>query len=215
MARWPLHPAPLDDEPLSSWIIRLAAAYELEPLAFCHNALAWSNQRLDELDDCPPAALIETLAEHTGWSISRVEAMALHAYEGTVFKRLALAAPQAISAWLPRFHPDRRLGDDRASDRRQWRQLTPWLLPRESTAAMPFCPLCLAEGPVVYPRMAWRLALTTVCRRHAVVLRESCPACAEPLLRLWVHLAPERWAHCWCGAALALAPTVPAPAPVL
>lgn len=27
--------------------------------------------------------------------------------------------------------------------------------------------------------------------------------------------APERWAYCWCGTALALAPTVSAPAPVL
>ena len=80
---------------------------------------------------------------------------------------------------------------------------------------MPFCPLCLAEGPRIYPRMAWSLALTTVCRRHEVVLRDHCPACAEPILRFRARHAPERWAHCWCGAALARSPTVPAPAPVL
>ena len=123
-----------------------------------------------------------------------------------------------MSALLPRFHPDRRYGDDQASERRQWRHLTPWLLPRDAMAAMPFCPLCLAEGPVVYPRTAWSLALTTVCRRHEVVLRDHCPACAEPVLRWWTRLAPERWAQCWCGTAgtaLALAPTGRAPAPVL
>jgi len=215
MARWPLHPAPLDDEPLSSWITRLADAYEMVPMAFCHDALAWPNPSLQGLDECPPTELIPTLADHTGWSISRLEAMTLHHYEGTVFETRDLAAPQAMLALLPRFHPDRRHSDDRAYDRRQWRQLTPWLLPRESTAAMPFCPLCIAEGPVVYPRMAWSLALTTVCRRHEVVLRDRCPACAEPILRSWVRLAPEQWVHCWCGAALALAPTVPASASVL
>ena len=215
MAHWPLHPAPLDDEPLSSWITRLAAAYEMEPMAFCQDALDLPSQSLQELDECPPAELITTLADHTGWAISRVEAMTLRHYEGIVFETFDLAAPQAMSALLPRFHPDRRHGDDRAHDLRQWRQLPPWLLPRESTAAMPFCPLCIADGPVVYPRTAWSLALTTVCRRHEVVLRDRCPACAEPVLRFWVRLAPQRWAQCWCGAAFAQPPTRPAPAPVL
>jgi hypothetical protein len=215
MARWPLHPAPLDDEPLSSWLLRLAQAYEMEPMAFCHDVLAWPHPSLQGLDECPPAELITTLAEHTGWSISRVQAMTLRHYEGTVFETLDPVMPQAMSAVLPSFHPDRRHGDDRASERRQWRQLTPWLLPRDALAAMPFCPLCIAEGPVAYPRTAWSLALTTVCRRHEVVLRDHGPACAEPVLRWWTRLAPERWAHCWCGTALALAPTVRAPTPVL
>ena len=51
MARWPLHPAPLDDEPLSSWLSRLAAAYEMEPMVFCHDMLALTNQSLQELDE--------------------------------------------------------------------------------------------------------------------------------------------------------------------
>jgi hypothetical protein len=68
---------------------------------------------------------------------------------------------------------------------------------------------------VVYPHTAWSLALTTVCRRHEVTLRDHCPACAEPVLRWWTRLAPARWAHCWCGTALALAPTRRAPTPVL
>ncbi len=215
MTRWPLHPAPQDDETLSSWLTRLAVAYEMAPIAFCHDALALPNQSLQELDDSPPARLITTLVDHTGWSLSRVEAMTLRHYEGIVFETLDLAAPQAMAVLILRFHPDRRHSDDRAHERRQWRQLTPWLLPREATAAMPFCPLCIAEGPVVYPRTAWSLAFTTVCRRHEVVLRDSCPACAEPVLRFWVRLAPQGWAHCWCGATLALVPTVRAPAPVL
>ena len=215
MARWPLHPAPLDDEPLSSWLMRLADAYEMEPMAFCQDALAWPHPSLQGLDECPPAALITTLAEHTGWSSSRVEAMTLRHYEGIVFETLDPVRPQVMSALLPRFHPDRRHGDDRTYERRQWQHLTPWLLPRDAMAAMPFCSLCLAEGSVVYPRTAWSLALTTVCRRHEVVLRDHCPACPEPVLRWWTRLAPERWAHCWCGAALALAPTMRAPASVL
>ena len=48
MTRWPLHPAPQDDETLSSWLTRLAVAYEMEPIAFCHDALALPNQSLQE-----------------------------------------------------------------------------------------------------------------------------------------------------------------------
>jgi TniQ len=216
MARWPLHPAPFDDEPLSSWITRLASAYEMAPIAFCYDALAFPrHQSLQELDACPPAGLITMLADHTGWSIARVEAMTLRHYEGIVFETLDRAAPHALSALLPQFHPDRRHGDDRAHEPRQWRQLTPWLLPRESATALPFCSLCIAEDPVVYPRMIWSLAFTTVCRRHEVVLRESCPACAQPVLRPWGGLVSQGWARCWCGAAFAQAPTVRAPAPVV
>src|SRR6266571_4329258 len=68
MTRWPLHPAPQDDETLSSWLTRLAVAYEMAPIAFCHDALALPNQSLQELDDSPPARLITTLVDHTGWS---------------------------------------------------------------------------------------------------------------------------------------------------
>jgi hypothetical protein len=31
---WPIHPKPLEDEQLSSWMIRLARAYEIKPVSF-------------------------------------------------------------------------------------------------------------------------------------------------------------------------------------
>src|ERR671930_2075441 len=112
MARWPLHPAPLDDETLSSWLSRIAAAYEMEPRVFGQDILALTPQSLHEVDACPPAGLLTTLAAHTGWSIARVEAMTLRHYEGIMFETRDLAAPQAMSALLPQCHPDRRHGDD-------------------------------------------------------------------------------------------------------
>src|SRR2546428_3497350 len=109
MARWPLHPAPFDDEPLSSWITRLASAYEMAPIAFCHDALAFPrHQSLQELDACPPAGLITMLADHTRWAISRGGAMAPRHHEGIRFETLYRAAPPPLSALLPPFPPDRR-----------------------------------------------------------------------------------------------------------
>jgi TniQ len=215
MVRWPLHPPPLDDEILSSWLTRLAAAYEMEPSAFCHHVLAVPLQSLQVLDACPPAGLLAALAAYTGLSLARVEAMTLRRYEGSVCETLTLSTPQALAVRLPRFHPDRCHSDDGRGEPSKWRRLTPWLLPREPMTAIPFCSLCLAESPVMYFRTAWYLAFTTVCRRHKAVLWESCPACAEPVSRLWLHLAPQRWARCGCGTAFAQAPTVPAPAPVV
>jgi hypothetical protein len=90
MARWPLHPPPLDDELLSSWLTRLATGYEMEPDTFCQHVLDLPQQSLSSIDTDPPAGLLATLADHTGWSISRVEATTLRRYEGILLGVIAL-----------------------------------------------------------------------------------------------------------------------------
>src|SRR5712691_13362894 len=65
MARWPLHPLPLDDELLSSWIARLARAYHLDAHTFCQAALAFQAQDVRWLDYQPPPALLATLSHKT------------------------------------------------------------------------------------------------------------------------------------------------------
>ena len=215
MARWPLHPPPLDDELLSSWLTRLATGYEMEPDTFCQHVLDLPQQSLSSIDTDPPAGLLATLADHTGWSISRVEATTLRRYEGILFETLDQPDTQTTSSGLPRFHPDWRRGDEVIREPRKGQHLTPWLLPREPVAAVPFCPRCLSDGPVIYPRTAWHLALSVVCRRHEGVLWDHCPACAKPVWRCWVNGTPPGWERCWCGVALAQAPTVRAPESVL
>lgn len=66
-----------------------------------------------------------------------------------------------------------------------WRHLvgTPGLVPRSDR----WCPCCFAEdkaeGRDPYLRLAWEIAPVTVCHRHLVPLRSTCPHCKEGNVR--------------------------------
>src|SRR5712691_10497025 len=210
MARWPLHPLPLDDELLSSWIARLARAYHLDAHTFCQAALAFQAQDVRWLDYQAPPALLATLSHKTGCPVARLVATTLRRYEGLLFPALEPLAPHALRVLRPGITPERP-----SPTRRAQGNGLPWLFPRDRTFHLQFCPSCVRDDPVAYPRTAWCLALTTVCRRHQVLLRETCHRCELPAALLFSPLPRQPDGHCLCGAALGQAPTVPAPAPVV
>jgi len=81
-----------------------------------------------------------------------------------------------------------------------------WILPVAPFAysrqrpGLQYCPICLATDAKPYFRRAWRLAFSTCCTTHGVVLRERCPHCSE---NLHPHRAPSL-RHCYsCGKSLA------------
>lgn len=61
------------------------------------------------------------------------------------------------------------------------------------------CPLCLTEGNTRYARSAWDQPMSTHCKRHRVLLRNSCKSCGEPL----DYMVDQDVATCRCGASLA------------
>ena len=70
---WPIHPKPYDDELLSSWIVRLARAYGVEPTKFWRQSspdpidLQWP-----VLDYLPPEKLLSVLSKATATPPQRV-----------------------------------------------------------------------------------------------------------------------------------------------
>lgn len=70
-------------------------------------------------------------------------------------------------------------------------------LPMLNLKTPKYCPICLGEKP--YRRRCWDVRFITICPKHRVLLKETCPECEEPLNWQYSNIA-----SCWrCGASLA------------
>src|SRR6185369_12897990 len=83
---WPAHPKPLQDELLSSWIVRVAEAnvIKLQTLSwmlFGNGQSPWNR----DIDRNAPRWLIEALSQHTGSNYWEVFHTALVTYRGRLY----------------------------------------------------------------------------------------------------------------------------------
>src|SRR5208283_469191 len=101
--RLPLHPRPLPYEALSSWVNRLAAAYELERYEFLR-AMLGADPPPDaaELDGGRRPDLIATFADRTGFPPERVRAMTLAGYTPELIDT-AMPSAGLFEAYVCRF----------------------------------------------------------------------------------------------------------------
>ena len=151
--RLPLHPAPQDDELLSSWLVRLAYLHRFKVHSFC--ALFFGRHRevwTRDIDRYCPDWLVRELNILTGCSseqILRASLVNLGDFLGVDFSvqgRVRQLLPLGI------YHRTRQ------------------------RYGMQFCPQCLAEDTQPYFRRTWRLALQTICLKHELVLRDRSAA---------------------------------------
>lgn len=156
---WPVHPQPLPDELLSSWMIRIAKSNGFK----VHNFYAHFFGREREIwtrdiDHCAPEWLIHGLAKFTGISNQRISAMGLRAFESLVFERFNEVGGTKFLLPLSVFHRTRR------------------------AYGQQYCPMCLSEDRVPYFRRNWRLALFVICSKHGVLLEDRCSKCNMPVV---------------------------------
>lgn len=156
---WPIHPQPLPDELLSSWMIRVARdngfkVHSFYAAHFGRERQIWNR----DIDHHAPAWLLDGLEAHTGVQRVRLEAMTLRAFESVVFERFNETGNTRFLMPLSIFHRTRR------------------------AYGQQFCPLCLFEDKTPYLRRRWRLALQVVCAQHGVLLQDRCGSCGSPLV---------------------------------
>lgn len=154
---WPVHPAPQDDELLSSWMIRLAHGNGFKVQAFYaeelgRNTALWNR----DIDRCARDELILRLATRTGRATSDVERLTLRSLEGFLAEDLRAQQPPWVLS-LGAYHRTRR------------------------RPGMMFCPQCLRGDAEPYLRKAWRLACMTCCTLHGSSLLDRCPSCGAYL----------------------------------
>lgn len=152
---WPAPLKPLEDELLSSWLVRLSEAHGLTFSNICRAVWPKKGLRLLDLDVLPKVEVLNTLAEKTGTPVTRVEATTLTEYDG----RLFIASSSRRVQWVLRYGRNRN---------------------RETTqCGLQYCPECLREDEEPYFRRQWRLAFVVLCPRHRLQLRDCCHRCGQ------------------------------------
>lgn len=149
----PVHPHPHEDELFSSWLIRVAKGNAPRVHTFCHTI--WPHKQIwnRDVDVSGYASLAKELSKRTGISMSKIRRLSLERYEGLVFERLNPSG------------------------------LTPWVLPVgvyhriRRRPGLQWCPICLDEDETPYFRRHWRMAFTSCCIRHGIVLADRCHEC--------------------------------------
>jgi hypothetical protein len=149
----PWHPRRLNDEILSSWMLRIAAGNDQSVRRLC----GWLGddqpvRALDWIAHTNP--LIESIAEAVGVEKEQViECLpsSLHGLYRTPVYRPGRASPMPWRLWQGTSHGN--MGNQ-------------------------YCPTCLRETG--HHQLPWPIAIYTCCLRHSCFLRESCPHCGKP-----------------------------------
>lgn len=180
---WVVRTAPLENELLSSWLVRTATAHGQTLHRFGVDRLAIRNITRMDLDLRASPALIECITRESGLSQDRVEAMTLLPWE----TRMGQSARGA--------------------------GVMPWILPRGIPARALYrhgqqaCIQCLTEG-TGYLR-EWRLAFAVSCAQHSRWLVDACPRCDAPFDPMRVVKTPVECHRCTIRMAHAAKPHGP------
>lgn len=156
---WPAHPKPLDDELLSSWLVRTARANGLKLQTFCDTVFGKEHQLWNrDIDRSAPEWLQAAMSEHTGTSQERVRQTTLDIYRGRIYHRRNTSGQLRWILPAGIYHRTRR------------------------HFGMQYCPQCLAEDEEPYFRTRWRVAALTFCPIHRICLHDRCSACDAPVI---------------------------------
>lgn len=153
---WPLAPPILEEEVLSSWLVRAALRHSCTALALTGDL--WPGWRYWCSD--PDVSLSEE-------RLSRLSVR-------------SGISEQELRDTLLRLFIDGVRGESPGSP-----GCYPWILclgsrNRRRAGGLQYCPNCFAEETPYYRRHS-RLAWHTVCARHQTLLRHRCPHCEAPL----------------------------------
>lgn len=175
-ATFPLKVIPLDDELLSSWLIRVALEHKTVPSTFTNLYLPETKNKLwaGDVDLHADDTLLERLSVKAAVPVETLLAMTFRSYEGVLFERLH-PATGGTSFLL------------KMAMRGRWSR----------SPGIRWCPDCLLEDNCPYFRKKWRLSLFTVCLRHRKYLADRC-SCGKSLTlykSLWLDGRPN-CPHC-------------------
>jgi uncharacterized protein (DUF983 family) len=166
---WPIHPQPLPDELLTSWLQRLAFGNGIKVQTLCdqtfgRNVPVWNR----DFDRSAPAELIHHLSLATGTQMETIEAATLRGFGGAFVDSVRLNGNSLWILPLGIFHRKRhRFGTQ-------------------------YCPICLRLDPVPYYRRSWRLAFIAECPDHHCVMHDRCPTCGAAIVFQRIELG-TRW----------------------
>jgi hypothetical protein len=167
--RWPVHPAPLPGEALSSWLRRIAERYDANV-----DDLVWDLGHVldgpEDLDICPPHGFVGELARRTGVDLHRIQRMSLSGWAPWLIDQTE-PDPESFTTYTRQFSVLLPVGMRRLREFPTWRA---WLPSKQVLRA---CPQCIATSTQPYPyQLLWLLSLTLSCPFHGCLLEPRAKA---------------------------------------
>jgi len=164
---WPVHPRPLEDELLTSWLVRCAHANGVRTESWC-TALFGSRSAVwnRDFDRSISSTQIERIARCSGQAAADLQRCTLSALEGTLSQKINQRGNSPGLVPLRIFHRTRK------------------------GAGLMFCPVCLASGNTVYWRRLWRISYVTACPLHGCELLDVCERCGSAVAQ---HRVDMHW----------------------
>jgi len=163
---WPLHPAPIDGEALSSWLRRIAAGYEMDVAELVEHGLGHDAQAAGDLDGEPPPGLLGALGQRTGIAPSRLREMTLAGWTPWLLDSRQ-PDPSAFNTYARQFSVLLEPGKRSKHAAGPWRA---WM-PRDRLRRV--CARCIEDPGRAGLLLTWQLPLTLSCPEHRVML-EPC-----------------------------------------
>lgn len=173
--RWPFRVALLDDELLSSYLIRNANAHGSTPYSFA--SYYWPGRQVwnRDIDRIVDPSWLDEFAFLAGITSEQLEASSLFPFRRILGRTLRNGdTPLILSVSV--YHRTRR------------------------RHGLQFCAACFADGRHGFRRV-WRLGFVLSCPEHGIPLLDACPTCDSPVVpHRSLYLDPYR---CYqCGAFL-------------
>jgi len=165
-SRWPVHPHPLDEESLLSWLTRIASCYNCTTDDLLKYDLGFHGDS-SVLNISVPAELLTSLSNRTGISEQKIRQLTLVSWEPLLFndytekKSDFESYVHHYSLLLPLNKRKKYL------PKQPWK---PWL--PKSLVASKACPECIKNTPVGAMSLAWCLPIMLSCPIHQCMLRE-------------------------------------------
>lgn len=167
--RWPLHPAPIDGEALSSWMRRIAVSYQMSVPQLLEHGLGYGRQTEQQLDFAPQHDLLDLLIERTGIDQGRLRQMSLAGWTPWLIDSLE-PEPDSFDIYVHQFSVLLRSGS-RSSGARSWNPDCPWLPWKPQVPEQRACPRCLEDPNRQAMLLIWQLPLLLSCPEHGCTLQ--------------------------------------------
>lgn len=161
--RWPVHPAPLDGEALSSWLRRIADSYRMSLPELLEHDLGYHPINGDDLDIAPTAELLDAVARRSGVDLNRLRQMSLAGWTPWLQDSLD-ADPAGFDTYVHQFSLMLPPGQRKKQANGSW---LAWQPARPMRRA---CPVCLEDPARQGLLFLWRLPLLLSCPDHDCML---------------------------------------------
>lgn len=163
--RWPLHPAPIPGEALTSWLHRLADPYDID-LTHLFFDLGFVLDRDTDLDVVAPDGFIDQLALRTGVDATCIQMMSISGYAPWLIDDVN-PGPDAFTTYT------RQLSVLLPEGKRRHRKVDSWRawLPAPGSPRYQLCPQCVDESVPPRPyQLVWSWPLMLTCPYHHCLL---------------------------------------------